>query len=395
MKITHALQKLSIPLIFLVIMVSCQSKQAGENDFVVKGKLSNSKGGFLKLEELTPKEVVTLDSVKLKEDGSFFFRYKPKEAGFYFLTLSPSNHISFVLSKGETVEYFGDYSALAKNYQISGSQGSELLKQINDKLEESYTKVDSLKKTLEINKYRPNFLEVKRQLDSNYILIRIQHKKFLQNFIESHLNSLVCITALYQDFGTSHVFSERKDFSLFERVSMSLISAYPENTHAIEFKKSVEKIRKTMEEEKQIEKTLCIGLMAPDFKLPDTSRTQFSLSALKGKVVLIDFWTSVHPACRNQNKLLASLYNKYKAKGFEILGVSLDKSEAEWKSVIYKDKMAWKQVCDFMYFDSPAVKMYNVSAIPYLILLDREGKIVAKGLENFDLEKKITETLKK
>ncbi|MEI8201820.1 MAG: TlpA disulfide reductase family protein [Bacteroidota bacterium] len=385
----------TIGLIFLLLVgAACNSKKAGDNDFVVKGKLSNSSGGYLLLEELTPKDVIPVDSVKLGDDGSFFFRHQPKETGFYFLTLDTKNHVSLLIQKGETVEYYGDYASLGKNYQISGSPGSDQMKLINDKLNENYVKVDSLRKMLDINKYRPNFIEVKKQLDTAYVQIRTKHRVFMQQFIESHLTSLASLIVIYQNFGSSHVFSERKDIALFDKLAKSIITAYPENSHAIEFNKSVANIHKKIEEENAIDRSLSIGSVAPEIQLPDTNKTPFSLSSLKGKVVLIDFWASFHTPCRKLNGLLAAIYNKYKSKGFEILGVSMDREEKDWKACIRKDKMTWKQVSDLLYFDGPVAKQYNVTGIPYLMLIDKSGKIIAKGIKASELEKKITEALR-
>ena len=92
--------------------------------------------------------------------------------------------------------------------------------------------------------------------------------------------------------------------------------------------------------------------------------------------------------------MLIALNNKYNHKGLEILGVSMDKDEKEWKATIKKDKMTWKNVSDLLYFESPVAKLYNVTGIPYLILIDRSGKIIAKGIKPGDLEKTITEALK-
>ncbi len=394
MKKNLLLSKAIIFVFILFAIVGCNSKQAGKNDFVIKGKLSNSLGGYLKLEVLTPKDVIPLDSVKLKEDGSFFFRYKPNETGFYFLSTDAKNHVSLLIQKGETLEFYAEFASLGKNYQVSGSEGSMEMKLINDKLNENYVKVDSLRKLLDINKYRPNFLDVKRQLDSAYIQIRTKHKEFMQQFIESHSTSLASIIAIYQDFGSSHVFSERKDIAIFDKLAKSIISTYPDNSHAIEFNKSLIGIHKKIEEENAIDKSLSVGSMAPNFQLPDTNRAIFNLSSLKGKVVLIDFWASFHAPCRKLNRMLIALNNKYNHKGLEILGVSMDKDEKEWKATIKKDKMTWKNVSDLLYFESPVAKLYNVTGIPYLILIDRSGKIIAKGIKPGDLEKTITEALK-
>ena len=129
------------------------------------------------------------------------------------------------------------------------------------------------------------------------------------------------------------------------------------------------------------------GQRATEVALPSLSGDTLLLSSLKGKVVLLDFWASWCGPCRSSNRELTKLYPKYKNKGFEILGVSLDDELAKWKTAIVKDKITWLQVNDPGGWDAKTAMRWNISAIPTSFLIDKEGKLVAMDLTGKELEK--------
>lgn len=138
---------------------------------------------------------------------------------------------------------------------------------------------------------------------------------------------------------------------------------------------------------------LSIGSAAPEISLPDTKGQVINLSALKGKVVLIDFWASWCRPCRMANPGVVRLYNKYKSKGFEVFGVSIDDDQEEWIKAIKKDKITYSQVNDNTGFDSKILSLYSVDAVPTTFLLDKQGKLVAIDPEGKKLEKLIKQLL--
>lgn len=137
------------------------------------------------------------------------------------------------------------------------------------------------------------------------------------------------------------------------------------------------------------------GNSAPEIALPSVSGDTLRLSSMKGKVVLLDFWASWCGPCRISNKGLVKLYDKYKAKGFEIFGVSLDQDWADWKKAIVKDKITWVQVIDNGGWDAPTAIHWGINAIPTSYLIDQNGKLVAMDLEGKELEDKLKEMLGK
>jgi glutathione peroxidase-family protein len=126
-----------------------------------------------------------------------------------------------------------------------------------------------------------------------------------------------------------------------------------------------------------------------DFSLPDIKGDSIRLSSMKGKVFLLDFWASWCVPCRFSNKQLVKLYSKYKDKGFEILGVSLDDNKNAWKKAVSKDKITWLQINDNGGWDALSAMKWNINAIPASFLIDKDGNVVAFDPEKPELENKI------
>jgi thiol-disulfide isomerase/thioredoxin len=130
-----------------------------------------------------------------------------------------------------------------------------------------------------------------------------------------------------------------------------------------------------------------------DFTVTGLKGDSIQLSSLKGKVVLLDFWASWCAPCRFSNKHLVKIYNKYKGKGLEILGVSLDDEAKDWKKAVTKDKITWMQGIDTGGWEALAAIKWQVDALPASFLINKNGDVVAINLEKDELEKKIKELL--
>ena len=139
--------------------------------------------------------------------------------------------------------------------------------------------------------------------------------------------------------------------------------------------------------------TNTVGTQVGDFQLPDDKGRMFSLSSSKARFVLLEFWSSWCGPCRAQNPRLIKVHNAYKAKGFEIIGVSMDETKEAWQKAIAKDGLTWTQLCDFKGWQGPVAKRFSLAGIPYNILLDQNRKIIAVDLHSGELEAELKKRL--
>jgi peroxiredoxin len=137
-----------------------------------------------------------------------------------------------------------------------------------------------------------------------------------------------------------------------------------------------------------------VGKQAPDFTLPDVNGNPVSLNSLKGKYVLVDFWASWCRPCRMENPNVVAAFRKFKNKSFTVLGVSLDKEKESWIQAIQEDQLTWQHVSDLKFWDSMVVPLYGIEGIPFNVLIDPNGIVIAKDLRGPALEQQLAQVLK-
>lgn len=154
-------------------------------------------------------------------------------------------------------------------------------------------------------------------------------------------------------------------------------------------------LAKSLEQNLENESAVDIGSKAPDFTAPTPDGEELSLSDIRGKVTVIDFWAAWCKPCRVENPNLVRTYNKFHDKGLEIIGVSLDRpgQKDKWLQAIEDDKLPWHQVSNLKFWQEPVAQLYGIRAIPAAFVLDEDGVIVARDLRGEQLEKKVAELL--
>jgi thiol-disulfide isomerase/thioredoxin len=365
-------------LIPFVLVIAC-STSTSSNGFELKGKLSNTHGENIYLEQLSPEAVKPVDSVKIDENGEFKITPNISETGFYRLKLSDKNFATLILDAGQHVTVSGDAQDLGNTYQVEGSPDSKLFWDLNQKSAKNYRQRDSLQKTFQayVNMFKMDSLKIdsmSKALEKPYTALIDKHNKYLKSFVEKNNSSFASLAAIQQ-------LQIEEFLPTYVKLDEGLFAKYPNSDYIKSFHASVAS-----------QKKLAIGTEAPEIKMSTPDDKTLSLSSLKGKVVLVDFWASWCMPCRAENPNVVKAYNTYKSKGFDVFSVSLDNNKDKWISAIAKDGLAWtNHVCDFKGWQSPVVQLYNFNGIPYNVLLDKKGNIIAKNLRGEDLEKKLSE----
>ena len=165
-----------------------------------------------------------------------------------------------------------------------------------------------------------------------------------------------------------------------------MINKFPQRGDLAGIKKSVEA---------QIPRSIWVGKQAPEISLPDTEGKEVTLSSFRGKYVLVDFWASWCGPCRRENPNVVDAYNKFRGKNFTILGVSLDRpgQKDNWLKAIKDDNLTWTHISDLKFWQSEVVPLYNVQSIPFNVLVDPQGKVVAENLRGDALEQTLQQFL--
>ena len=341
------------------------------NTVNIQGKVSfPQEQGMILLEKAGTTGMMAIDSVNLGTDSTFQFTVKIDEPGFYRLNFYDNQYVTLVLDDEDVVVTAdGNNQGTAK---VEGSADTDYFYAVEAMMQELQAGVNSLNQEY-IEARTANNKEgmqaVEQKYESMETALRTKLKEKIRNMGTS-------ITALY---AVNYLDADR-DFEFLAELAEKFKQEAPNSQYTQDFVTSVEDMR-----------VLAIGKEAPEIALPNPQGDTIPLSSLQGKYVLIDFWAAWCRPCRMENPNVVRMYEKYKDKGFEIYGVSLDRTKDAWVDAIQADNLPWTHVSDLKYFNSEAAELYNIQAIPATYLLDKEGKIIGKNLRGKTLEDKLEE----
>ena len=326
--------------------------------------------GDILIEDVGDASSTPVLTIPVDEAGRFQSQLSIGEPGFYRINFLGRAGTNLALtSQEDTIDFFVSLNS-SNPIKIVGSPATRKIKSMDSLDATRSEEVKALQQRYGTRIYFDPQVQSKFVSES-----RILEMKYDQQMKDMIISGLPGLGAVY---GISRYINAETQFNFADSVLSLVEPRFMENVVS---KSLVEQIRRIG--------LVAIGAKAPEISLPTPEGGVLTLSSLKGDYVLLDFWASWCRPCRIENPNVVRMYNQFRGKNFEILGISLDRTHQDWVTAIEQDALAWKHVSDLKYFGSQAALDYQVQAIPATFLLDPEGIILAKDLRGENLRSKL------
>ncbi|MFT4754314.1 MAG: peroxiredoxin [Salibacteraceae bacterium] len=357
-----------------LIITSCAPttpKETTSEGYVIDLEISNTSMDSAYLFSLGIDGWNLMDSVK-GDSGSFHFEGRVKGANYIAIGNKTRSYSIRVFADNHPIKIMGDFEQPGSEI-ITGSATHDELLATKDSLLTFEDYMDTL-----IKNY-----DVAEETGDSAMMTQIKTEYYAQSDLKD---------AWLRDWVTVNPASYVAQFYLVnplsyqlpaEELSVLVKNISPEVIHTTMYTTLTKKL--------EIMENSVVGKTAPDFVMNDSLGNPQSLSAHFGSYLLIDFWASWCGPCRVENPEMVAIYTKYQDLGYHVLGVSLDSKRDSWLAAIAKDDLNWAHVSDLKGWSNEAAKLYGVSAIPHTVLLDPDGKIIARGLRGDELEATLAE----
>jgi Peroxiredoxin len=386
------MKKSLVLLILVILTISCKKNDS----FLVNGHVKNVKLHYIYISRVDINTITLLDSFKINNKGNFRFRIKSREPDFYQVGSSTKDFVTLLASPGEKIalSFLGDN--LYNNYTVSGSKGSEQVRVLDYKLIKTKNSLDSLTSLYEKASKEPGFDTKKSLIEQEYLKIIKEQRKFNIVFIIQNTTSLATIMAIYQKINDNmYVLYDAHDLQYLKIASDSLKRYYPESKHTKALINDFGKELNQLYASQLNQLTQSIPETKLDPSLIDLNGKRITLSSLKGKYVLLAFWSSESRDCIVENIQLKEFYRQYHSKGFEIYQIDLDKEESDWRAAVKFDDLPWINTREDDPADLKFARLFNVKALPSNFLFDPKGNIIATELHGKNLQIKLTQLFSK
>ena len=385
------MKKSIILLISFLIISGCRDNKV----FTVEGSGKEVKQDFIYIRKVEINTTVLTDSARINRKGNFRFRVKAEEPDFYQISSSPDNFITLLAEPGEKIKLNFKGSILYNDYTVTGSKGSEQVQLLDLMLFKTQNKLDSLRTLYNNSSREPGFELKKPLLEQEYANLINEQRKFTIGFILKNMTSLAAVKALYQKIDDqSYVLNQTRDLQYMKIVSDSLKKYFPNSKHtkALVSDFTNEMNQLYSRQLSQLSNSLPETKLDPSLK--DINGRRVTLSSLKGKYVLLTFWSASSRECIVENLQLKEFYKNYHKKGFEIYQINLDQDESTWKNAVKFDELPWISTREDDPSNPKNAMLYNVKNVPVNYLYDPKGNIIASNLHGKSLQLKLDQLFK-
>jgi peroxiredoxin len=378
----------------LTISMSCH-RTGSQNDMGInhdlqlqlKGVIEGCNGENIIIEEMGAREYIPLDTAVCNSSGEFELSFIVDHTSFYVLRFGKSGYITLLMEPGESVEFVG--SEQLGNYSLKGSPGSELLLTLNIEHKRALEALGEITQKNMQYMSSPEYSDLKLEFDRQFDSITAQFRTYSLHYIEENKGSLAILVALYNLYGQGlPVFDPGMDFGVYRFVDSVLMVNYSDFETVQLLHAQVTESEQLLDENHPIV-SLEKGKIAPDFVSSRPKGEELALSDLRGNYVLLNFWAGWSQLSRDENRSLLKAMNTYGDRNLKILQVSLDDDRQVWLDAIREDQLKWDHVSDLKRWDTPAVDLYGVDRIPFMVVIDPEGRIMETNLFGAELLKEL------
>jgi peroxiredoxin len=368
-----------------LLLISCNSS----DKFKLSGKITSADGKMIYLEHTGLLSTETIDSTKVKSDGSFHFKApRPEYPDFYRLKIDGKT-IAFAVDSCEAIQIEAPLDKFSTDYTITGSESNTDIQLLRKSLLKIQTKVNAITVDMNSDERAKRLAEI----DSD---VKV-HKEIAKKIILKNTRSTAAYFAVYQKINNTFLFNPyvKEDKPFFAAVATAYNTFMPDyertkNLYSLTLDAiNTERQNKAKQAWSDVMDKVATGYI--DIELPDKTGKMKKLSDLEGKVVLIDFSAYEMDQSVQYTFELRELYNKYHSRGFEIYQVSLDRNKILWENSV--ENIPWVCVRDENGQNTVSVGNYNVKSVPTTFLLSKKGIIVGRSFDFETLDKEIAKSL--
>lgn len=376
----------------LMIPVLILSGCRGKDSFTISGHISDPQKKNLVLNKVDVDRLIFIDSIRITGSGSFRFRHKAESPDFYQIGYSDTDFITLLAGPGEKIVLTFKGKTTSGDYDVSGSRGSEDVRMLDQRLSEGKRTLDSIRSVYNSIPETAETEAEKSRLEDEFTAVMQGLRKKNIEYIVTNPSSMASLKAVYQRIDeNTYVLYDPRDLQYLKIVSDSLGRHFPgsKNVRAL-----TEDVKKEMNQlvSRQIQN---IASNSPEIELdpdlPDVNGKRIALSSLRGKIVLLAFWSVNSRECLAENIQLKEFYKTYKNKGFEIYQINIDENEERWKQAVSFDELPWISTREEDPLVLENVRLFNVQSVPANYLFDRDGKIIGTNLHGRSLQIKLNQ----